>query len=404
MVLALHESTFSSTYVSDLQDFIDDGGVILMIGDGSNVSSTFHTYMNTLLDDLGVSSDFKSGQYSSGCGASATRTLSNDLTAGASTLELGLTCAITVSGSGDELYEGDDGQVVAAVEGSVVLVADINVVIDECDLPATNIAFIQNIYNFEGSSGGCSDPDADGDGYDSEACGGDDCDDDDASVNPGEYRYEDNDGDGYGNPSERMDACSAPNDWVETGTDCDDTDRNIHGDEGPYWEDGDEDGYGDPQAPSDDCDGGNGLVDNDEDCDDHDDEIFPGADEVCDEEDNDCDGDTDEDALDATVYYYDGDDDGYGDPDDSKTSCGKLEGYVKDGGDCADGDPTIYPGTDEYEETCADEVNTKPNGNGKDNEAEAPADCACPLGEGAALMLPLALLVRGRRWQPKGIS
>lgn len=396
VVLSIHETTFSSAYTSDLQDFLDDGGIILMVGESSSISTTYHTYMNGLLDDLGVSSDFKTGQWSSSCGSSASRSVTNDLTNGATTLEIGWSGSITVSGAGEELYVGDDGQVVAAADGGVVMLADANALTDACDVPSANMTFVKNIYNYDGSSA-CAEPDADGDGYDAELCGGDDCDDEDASINPGEYRYEDGDGDGYGNADERQDACSAPSDWVENGNDCDDSDRTVKEDEGPFWEDGDEDGFGDPAARSDDCDGGNGLVTNDEDCDDHDDGIYPDAEEICDEEDNDCDGDTDEEAVDATVYYYDGDGDGYGDPEDSKSSCGKLDDYVKDGGDCADGDPNIYPGTEDYEETCADEVN--PDGTSKDKGGsdEDDAECACPLSAGGALMAPLALLIRGRR-------
>ena len=49
-----------------------------------------------------------------------------------------------------------------------------------------------------------------------------------------------------------------------------------------------------------------------EDCDHTDANIFPGADEICDEIDHDCDGDVDEDAADAQPFYVDGDT--YGDP------------------------------------------------------------------------------------------
>jgi V8-like Glu-specific endopeptidase len=101
-------------------------------------------------------------------------------------------------------------------------------------------------------SGECID--ADGDGYDDEACGGDDCDDSDFWVNPG------------------------------VSENCDDSidnncDGNVNEGCGGCW-DNDGDGYDDTACGGTDCDDNNFLVN-------------PGADEVCgDGVDNDCvDGD-----------------------------------------------------------------------------------------------------------------
>jgi hypothetical protein len=393
-VLSVSESTYSAAYASDLEDFIADGGIVVMIGESSSVSSTTDDTFNSLLTELGHKTKFKQGSYDSSCDRYATRATTHDLTTGASSIVYAMAGGITVGTGGEELYTQEGGQVLVAVESGVVLVSDINVFIEECTLSSGSERFFENLYNYA-SGGGCSDPDADNDGYESEACGGDDCDDDDADVNPGEYRYEDSDRDGVGNSNEREDACSAPSSWVEEGGDCDDNDPDVQENTGPYYEDGDDDGYGDPDQASDDCDGGKGLVDNDEDCDDHDDEIYPGAPEYCDGDDNDCDGKTDNNAVDAVTYYYDGDEDGYGDDDDTETTCDQPEWYVEKGGDCADGNPKIYPGTKDYEETCADEVDRDKNGKG--GEDDPAADCACPLSESAALMLPLVLLARSRR-------
>ena len=88
-----------------------------------------------------------------------------------------------------------------------------------------------------------------------------------------------------------------------------------------WYEDGDGDGYGDPSSTTEACDQPDGYVANDDDCDDDDGAINPDADEVCDNEDNDCDGTVDEDdAVDATTWYEDGDGDGYGDPQVSQTA------------------------------------------------------------------------------------
>ena len=90
-----------------------------------------------------------------------------------------------------------------------------------------------------------------------------------------------------------------------------------------------------------------------EDCDDADATQHPGADEYCNDEDDDCDGTVDEDdALDASIWYQDRDEDGYGDPARTKVSCSAPSGYLADDSDCDDLSVSTHPGADEY---CNDE-------------------------------------------------
>jgi len=116
-----------------------------------------------------------------------------------------------------------------------------------------------------------TDTDADGDGY----LEADDCNDHDASANPGA---------------------------TET---CDGVDNDCDGDvdEGvtiTVYADTDSDGYGDPAVSQEACRESKGWVDNDDDCDDDDETINPGVTEICgDGVDGDCDGLTDDDDPDC---------------------------------------------------------------------------------------------------------
>ena len=228
--------------------------------------------------------------------------------------------------------------------------------------------------------------DADGDGFPAAL----DCDDTDASVHPEAEEicdgvdndcdgdidegllitvYADADADGYGDAGSSTEGCPGMSGYVEDATDCDDTDPDVYPgasewcdgvdndcdgeidndvDIGIWYLDADGDGHGDARTSVEDCAQPSGYVDVGDDCDDSEPAAYPGNTEICDEIDNDCDGDTDEpDASDAGLWYLDADHDGYGDPDQSSTSCDEPMGRVADNTDCDDGDADINPGAQE---------------------------------------------------------
>ena len=183
--------------------------------------------------------------------------------------------------------------------------------------------------------------DLDGDGW----ARPDDCDDGDAAVGLPTAWYVDGDGDGFGGQAETL-ACRQPTGFTATSSDCDD---------------------GDPAAN-------------------------PAAVEICDVIDNDCDGATDEDdAADAPTWYFDGDEDGYGDSEQTFVSCGTPAGYVALNADCDDGDPTINPGEretcDGRDEDCsglADDPLWYPDGDADGYGQDADPVTACDAPDGYA--------------------
>ncbi len=228
--------------------------------------------------------------------------------------------------------------------------------------------------------------DADGDGFQTD----EDCNDRDASINPGAVElcdgidndcsgevdeavtdtfYVDEDGDGYGWRDGSIQACAAPEGFVLGDTDCDDTDAAVHptametcndvddncdGDVdegllGTWYADMDGDGYGDPAVQIDGCAPGEDYVDQAGDCDDGQASTHPDATEVCNERDDDCDGSVDEGVT--VTYFADGDGDGYGRLDATTEACVEPPGYAVEGGDCDDGAEEVYPGASE---TCND--------------------------------------------------
>ena len=86
------------------------------------------------------------------------------------------------------------------------------------------------------------------------------------------------------------------------------------------------------------------------DCDDDDFYRNPGVNEECGTAyDDDCDTDTnDQDSEDCVVFFADGDDDGFGDPDDSRCYCTERDVYNElDNEDCDPSSATTYPGAAE---------------------------------------------------------
>ncbi|NNF82804.1 MAG: T9SS type A sorting domain-containing protein, partial [Flavobacteriaceae bacterium] len=187
--------------------------------------------------------------------------------------------------------------------------------------------------------------------------------------------YADTDNDTFGDAGNSIQACSAPAGYVADNTDCDDNNNTVYPnapelcdgldndcdgtvDEGvttTYYADADNDGYGDSSSTIQACSAPAGYVADNTDCDDSNNTVYPNAPELCDGLDNDCDGDIDED-LTFTIYYADIDNDGFGDPSNSVSTCdGIPAGYVVDNTDCDDSNNTIHPGATEIIDNGIDE-------------------------------------------------
>jgi len=154
--------------------------------------------------------------------------------------------------------------------------------------------------------------------------------------------YEDGDNDTYGNPNVSALACDQPVGYVSDNSDCDDNDASVNpgATEVAY------------NGKDDDCN--RATLDDDldqdsypiaTDCDDTNAAVSPSATEVCNDVDDDCDTQVDEGVT--TTYYHDGDSDNYGDPNDSTQACSQASGYVLDDTDCDDNDASVNPGAAE---------------------------------------------------------
>ena len=191
-------------------------------------------------------------------------------------------------------------------------------------------------------------------------------------TSPSAY-FGDADGDGFGGGRLVVEACTAPEGFVDNDLDCDDLDPASHPDapevcdeadndcdgtidedvQLPFYADTDADGFGDEAQPTEACTAPEGFVDNALDCDDADGLRHPDALEVCDGLDNNCDGATDDadpmvDHSTGTQWFPDVDADGFGDSaaagmwacDDPSTAEGA---FTTDATDCDDTDPLSHP-------------------------------------------------------------
>jgi hypothetical protein len=158
--------------------------------------------------------------------------------------------------------------------------------------------------------------DRDGDGFETAALGGDDCNDADATINPGANElcadsidnncdgavddtgtgarlfYADTDGDGWGDPEVTQESCEAPSTaWTEQVGDCDDSARAIRPGAVEIYYNGIDENC-DPLDDNDqDADGEDATAQGGTDCDDTNGEVNTSAVEVCENGlDDNCDG------------------------------------------------------------------------------------------------------------------
>jgi hypothetical protein len=185
--------------------------------------------------------------------------------------------------------------------------------------------------------------------------------------------YRDFDGDGFGNANLKMLDCEKPQGYVRDSTDCNDAnasifpgapeidddgiDQDCDGYDGQIWFlDSDQDGYGNSllfkrgnQQPT-------GYVKNGTDCNDTNFNIHPGAAEIPNNGiDENCDG------FDAGIWYEDADKDGFGNVLSRFIGNSAPNSYLSDSTDCNDTNNTVYPGAKEIPDNGVDE-----NCNGSD--------------------------------------
>jgi large repetitive protein len=166
------------------------------------------------------------------------------------------------------------------------------------------------------------------------------------------------DGDGYLSDED----CDDNNALINPSADelCDGVDNNCNGEVDEevlniFYEDLDDDGFGNDNSTLESCQTPEGYVTNGNDCNDENDDIYPSAPEQCDNLDNDCDDEIDEDVVER--WYYDADDDGFGNIEDWMDTCLPDEGYVANSDDCDDDADYTYPDAEEicdYEDNDCD--------------------------------------------------
>jgi len=153
--------------------------------------------------------------------------------------------------------------------------------------------------------------------------------------------YQDNDGDGYGNSALSLTDCRQPTGYVAASDDCDDNNAGINPGATEIADNGiDENCDGVDATSIVDADGDGYL--SDVDCNDNDATINPGSTEVCNGIDENCNGQIDE-GLTVVRYYEDADGDGYGNQAVSVVDCRQPSNFVTNSNDCDDNNSAINP-------------------------------------------------------------
>jgi hypothetical protein len=345
VTLFVSGTAYDAGQLTDVQAYVDGGGLLVVVVEHENLAPAALAVQNGVLDHLGLGSDFLGANFGCGCGNLGVTDEDHAFTDGVPTLAYSCTSTVDLDPSAHVLATGNAAEVLLAIEGNVLLSTDGNLWNDACAQVANNATFFANLF-----AGWC---DLDGDGFDRDLCGGDDCDDDDPAAYPGTW-YLDADGDGHGDPAISATGCPAPADHVGVGDDCDDADPTSYPGHPEFCDGADNDCSGAPESAEADDDGDGYRICHG-DCDDADPARFPGNLELCDGLDNDCN---------LQVPANEADDDG-----DGQRICN---------GDCDDADPEVFFGQvetpcDGVDNDC--DIFTLDTGDGDGDGSDACDDC-----------------------------